>query len=120
MKITLRKVGRSPLKFEKSRDQITLKGFLQYDKDKLVLLDAKLSGILQTECVICGEEFDLEVDEDLKFYISDGVFVDEENSMIDVVEAKGGELDVDELLDSEIELVKSDYHCCEFCEMGED
>ena len=120
MKITLRKVGRSPFNFEKSRDQITLKGFLQYDKDKLVLLDAKLSGTLQTECAVCGEEFDLEVDEDLKFYISDGVFIDEENSMIDVVEAQNGELDVDELLDSEIELIKSDYHCCEFCEMGED
>ena len=120
MKIALRKVGRSPLDFEKKRDQITLKGFLQYDKDKLVLLEAKLKGTLETECAICGEEFDLEVDEDLKFYISDGVFIDEENSMIDVVEAKEGELDVDELLDSEIELIKSDYHCCEFCEMGED
>ena len=120
MKITLRKVGRSPFNFEKSRDQINLKGFLQYDKDKLILLDAKLSGTLETECAICGEEFELEVDEDLKFYISDGVFIDENNSMIDVVEAKDGELDIDELLESEIELIKSDYHCCEFCEMGED
>ncbi len=120
MKITLRKVGRSPLHFEKDRDQIKLKGFLQYDKEKLVVLDAKLSGIVVTDCAVCGEEFELEVDEDLKFYISDGVFIDEKNSMIDVVEAKNGELDIDELLESEIELIKSDYHCCEFCEMGED
>ena len=120
MKITLRKVGRTPLNFEKKLDQISLKGFLQYDKEKLVLLDAKLSGTLETECAICGEAFDLEVDEDLEFYISDGVFVDEQNSMIDVVETQNGELDVDELLKSEIELIKSDYHCCEFCEMGED
>ena len=108
------------MNFEKSQDQVTLKGFLQYDKEKLVLLDAKLKGVLNTECAICGEEFDLEVDEDLKFYISDGVYVDENNSMIDVVEASDGQLDVDELLESEIELIKSDYHCCEFCEMGED
>ena len=120
MKITLRKVGRSPLNFEKKIDQISLKGFLQYDKDKLVLFDAKLSGTLESECAICGETFELEVDEDLKFYISDGIFVDEKNSMIDVVEAKNGELDIDELLASETELIKSDYHCCEFCEIGED
>ena len=120
MKITLRKVGRSPFNFEKNHEQISLKGFLQYDKEKLVLLDAKLNGFVEAECAICGEEFELEVDEDLKFYISDGVFIDENNSMIDVVEAKNGELDIDELLESEIELIKSDYHCCEFCEMGED
>ncbi|SFV59378.1 hypothetical protein MNB_SM-7-83 [hydrothermal vent metagenome] len=120
MKITLRKVGRSPFEFEKEQDQIKLKGFLQYDKEKLILMDAKLSGTLTTECAICAEEFDLEVDEELKLYISDGVFVDEKNSMIDVVEAKDGQFDVDEFLNSEIELIKSDYHCCEFCEMGED
>ena len=120
MKITLRKVGKTPFEFEKKTDTIELKGFLQHDKENLILLDAKLKGNIETECAVCGEEFDLEVDEDLKFYISDGVFVDEENSYIDVVETQNGELDVDELLNSEIELIKSDYHCCEFCEMGED
>ncbi len=120
MKITLRKVGKSPYEFEKTVDDITIKGYLQYDNDKLILLDAKLSGKLETTCAICAEEFELEVDEDLKFYISDGVFADEENSFIDVVEAHNGELDIDELLHSEIELIKSDYHCCEDCEYGED
>ncbi len=120
MKIVLRKVGKSPFEFEKKRDNITIKGYLQYDNDKLILLDAKLTGTLETECSICGDEFELEVDEELKFFISDGVYVDEDNSMIDVVEAQGGELDVDELLHSEIEMIKSDYHCCEFCELGED
>ena len=120
MKITLRKVGKNPFEFEKKLDSVELKGFLQHDKENLILLDAKLSGTIEAECAVCGEEFDLEVDEELKFYISDGVFVDGENNYIDVVEAQNGELDVDELLHSEIELVKSDYHCCEFCEMGED
>jgi uncharacterized metal-binding protein YceD (DUF177 family) len=120
MKITLRKVTKSPLEFEKSLDGINIKGTLVYDTDKLILLEAKLSGNIEIECAVCGEEFDLEVDEELKFHISDGVFVDEDNSMIDVVEAKNGELDIDELLHSEIELIKSDYHCCEFCEMSED
>jgi len=121
MKITLKKVGKSPQSFEKKSDSITLKGFLQYDDgQKLVMLDAKLSGVLERPCDVCGEEFDLEVDEDLKLFISDGVYIDEDNSMIDVIEAKNGEFDVDEFLASEIELVKNDYHCCEFCEMGED
>ena len=120
MKITLRKVGKNPFEFERELEKITLKGFLQHEKENLIHLQAKLSGIVETECAVCGEEFELEVDEDLDFYISDGVFIDEQNANIDVVETSNGELDVDELIHSEIELLKSDYHCCEFCEMGED
>ncbi len=121
MKITLRKIGKSPQNFESAQEGVTLKGTLAFDPTiKLVAMHAKLSGVVETECAVCGEEFDLEVDEDLDLYISDGVFIDENNSMIDVIEAQNGELDVDELIASEVELIKSDYHCCEFCEMGED
>ena len=120
MKIALRKVGKSPLEFEKSIDDINIKGNIVYDNNKLFLFEAKLSGVVEVDCSVCGDEFDLEIDEDLKFFISDGVFKDEENSLIDVVEAQNGELDIDELLHSEVELIKSDYHCCEFCEIGED
>ncbi|NPA66777.1 MAG: DUF177 domain-containing protein [Epsilonproteobacteria bacterium] len=120
MKVTLRKVGKSPFEFERKLQDITLKGYMQYDSNGLILLDAKLTGILELDCAVCGEEFELEVDEDLKFFISDGIYKDEENSLIDVVEATNGELDIDELIHSEVELIKSDYHCCEFCEIGED
>ncbi len=120
MKITLRKVGTNPFEFEKKLDGVELKGFLQRDKENLILLQGSLSGNIETECSICGDEFDLEVDEYLNFFISDGVYIDEENKNIDVVETKNGELDVDELIKSEIELIRSDYHACEFCEMGED
>ncbi len=120
MKITLRKVGKSPFEFEKQLDDITLKGYMQYDENGLILLDAKLTGIIEKQCDVCGEEFELDVDEDLKFFISNGIYKDEENSFIDVVEAINGELDIDELIHSEVESIKSDYHCCEFCEIGED
>ena len=121
MKITLRKIGKSPQNFESARDSVTLKGTLEFDPSlKLIALHADLHGMVETECAVCGEDFDLEVDEHLDLFISDGVFIDENNSMIDVVETSNGELDVDELIASEIELIKSDYHCCEFCEMGED
>jgi uncharacterized metal-binding protein YceD (DUF177 family) len=120
MKITLRKVGKTPFEFENTVDNITIKGYLQYDNGKLILLEAQLQGMLEVTCAICAEEFELEVDEELKFYISDGVYVDEDNTLIDVVETQDGILDVDQLVRSEIEMIKSDYHCCEDCEYGED
>ena len=110
MQITLRKVGKTPLDFEVKSDEITFKGYLQYDANKLILLKAKLSGKLITECDICAEEFKLDVDEDVEFFISDGIYEKDENSIVDVVESFNSTVEIEDLMNSEIELIKSDYH----------
>ncbi|MBN2782232.1 MAG: hypothetical protein JXQ66_03215 [Campylobacterales bacterium] len=115
MIISLRKIGKTPSDFEIQDDKITFKGFLQYDSGNLILLKAKLCGIVNTECSRCGEEIDLEVDEDLKFFISDGLYKDDDNIEFDVVESFNSMVDLNDLLKSEIELIKSDYHICDNC-----
>jgi len=115
MKISLRKVGKTPLDFEVKSNEITFKGYLQYDTDKLILLEAKLSGKVKTECDVCAKDFMLEVDEDIEFFISDGVYQNKEESFLEVVEVYNSTLDLEELLASEIELLKSDYHICDEC-----
>ena len=115
MQVTLRKVGKTPLDFEVKSDEITFKGYLQYDANKLILLKAKLSGKLITECDICAEEFKLDVDEDVEFFISDGIYEKDENSIVDVVESFNSTVEIEDLMNSEIELIKSDYNSCENC-----
>ncbi|MCK4874271.1 MAG: hypothetical protein KAS26_00350 [Sulfurimonas sp.] len=115
MQITLRKVGKTPLDFEVKSDEITFKGYLQYDANKLILLKAKLSGRIITDCDVCAQEFKLDVDEDIEFFISDGIYEKAEESLIDVVESFDSMLDLEELMNSEIELIKSDYNSCENC-----
>ncbi len=115
MKVTLRKIGKTPLDFEVRSDEITFKGYLQYHAGKLILLKAELKGFVYTQCSQCGEDFKLLVDENVEFYISDGVYEDDNNLEIDVVESFDSQADLDELLISEIELIKSDYHSCENC-----
>jgi uncharacterized metal-binding protein YceD (DUF177 family) len=115
MKVMLRKVTKTPLDFEVKSDEITFKGYLEYHKGKLILLKAKLHGSLTKPCDICAEEFRLEVDEDIEFFISDGLYEDDDNTLLDVVESFDGNVDIDELLNSEIELIKSDYHSCDNC-----
>jgi len=115
LKIVLRKVTKTPLDFEIKSNEITLKGYLQYHAGKLILLEADLKGFTDTECSKCGEEFKLSVDEQPKFFISDGIYEDDNSIDLDVVESFESSLDLDELLLSEIELVKSDYHSCENC-----
>ncbi|MBL0708972.1 MAG: hypothetical protein JJW00_07995 [Sulfurimonas sp.] len=115
MKIKLIKIGRTPLDFEVKSNKITFKGYLEYYADRLILLRAKLNGFVKTQCSQCGQEIEVAQDEDIEFYISDGAYDDKQNLEIDVVESFDSQADLDELLNSEIELIKSDYHSCKDC-----
>ena len=115
MKIILRKVGRTPLDFEVKSDEITIKGYLQYDANKLILLKAKLSGKISTDCDVCAEEFKLDIDEDIEFFISDGIYEKHEDALLDVVESFDSTVEIEDLMNSEIELIKSDYNSCKNC-----
>jgi len=115
LKITLRKVTKTPLDFEVKSNEITFKGYLEYHAGKLIFLKADLSGLLIKACDSCGEEFKMPIDEKVEFFISDGVYEDDNNIELDVVESFNGIADIDEILNSEVELIKSDYHSCENC-----
>ena len=115
MQVTLRKVTKIPLDFEVKSDEITFKGYLQYDSNKLILLNAKLSGSLNVECSVCANEFNKTIDEDVEFFISDGIYADESGVLVDVVECFDSTVDINELLNAEVELIKSDYNSCSEC-----
>jgi hypothetical protein len=120
MRIVLRKVTKTPLDFEVISDEIAFKGYLEYYNAKLILLKAKISGTLQKSCDICAQDFNLEVNEDVEFFINDGIFEDDGSIELDVVESLDGNVEIEELLNSEIELIKSDYHSCENCKDSDD
>ena len=119
MKITLRKIGKTPLDFDIKSDEITFKGYLEYHGGKLILLKANLSGLIDTQCNFCGCDIKLPVDENIDLFISDGLYEDDGSIELDVVESFDSTADLDELLNSEIELIKSDYHSCEECKIKE-
>ncbi len=114
MKVTLRKITKIPLDFEIKSDEITFKGYLVYDSNKLILLKAKLSGEIDTECDICADEFKMNVDEDIEFFLHSGVYKGDD-TLVEVVECIDDIANLDDIMISELELVKSDYKCCENC-----
>ncbi|WP_457745383.1 hypothetical protein [Sulfurimonas sp.] len=116
----LRKVTKTPLDFEVKSNEITFKGYLEYHGGKLILLKAKLSGPLEKSCDICAQEFQLLLNEDIEFFVCDGIYEDDGSIELDVVESLDGNADIDELLHSEIELINSDYHACESCQSSEE
>ncbi len=115
MKVALRKVTKTPLDFRVVSDTITFKGSLEYHSGKLILLKATLSGLLEKSCDSCAEEFTMPLNEKIEFFISDGMYEEENDTLLDVVESFDGVIDIDEILNSEIELIKSDYHSCQNC-----
>ncbi|MFA6192408.1 MAG: hypothetical protein WC665_08655 [Sulfurimonas sp.] len=116
MKVALRKITSTPLDFDIKSNEITFKGYLEYHVGKLILLKARLNGLLDIQCNQCGEDFKLPVDEEVEIFISDGIYEDSEDIELDVVESLDSMADLDEILNSELELIKSDYHCCDNCE----
>ena len=115
MKVVLRKVTKTPLDFEIKSDEITFKGFLQYDSGKLILLKANLGGKINTDCDVCADEFKLDVDETIEFYLHSGIYDVANTVLLDVVECLNDIADLDEILNSELELIKSDYNTCKNC-----
>ncbi|WP_297442353.1 hypothetical protein [Sulfurimonas sp.] len=118
MRVVLRKVTKTPLDFEVKSKEIVFKGYLEYHGGKLILLKANINGSLSTSCDICAEEFKLNLDENIEFLISDGLYQDDNSIAFDVVESFDGNVDIEELLNSELELIKSDYHSCDNCKQN--
>ncbi|MDF1878322.1 hypothetical protein JHD46_01570 [Sulfurimonas sp. SAG-AH-194-C20] len=120
MKVILRRVTKTPLDFDVKSNEITFKGYLQYHAGKLILLKANLQGEILTDCDVCAEEFKMPLDEKIEFFICDGIYKDEDSIELDVIESFDGEVEIEELLHSEIELIRSDYHSCDECKHSND
>ena len=113
MNIPFRRITKTPQDVELSSEGVTLKGTLAQKGRGLVILKAHLSGNLQLPCDICAEHFDMALDEEVELLLSDGVFEGSDDEY-DVVEMQDS-IDMDELIHSEIELIRSDYHSCNIC-----
>lgn len=115
MKIAFKKLSSQPLHFEVNRDNALFSGDLILKKSNLAQLNGTITGSISIPCDLCAEEINKSLNEEVAFYLSDGIYEGSETEM-DVVEIDQSTIDMEELLESEIELIKSDYFCCENCE----
>jgi len=104
-----------PLEFDVIVGNLTFKGTLVHKKGKIAQLNGTISGIIQMPCDLCAEIIERDLEEELFFYISDGIISENEDEL-DIVEITTPMIDMEELLNSEVELIKSDYFCCPQCE----
>ena len=114
MQIPFRRITTEPQPFSIQKRGVTISGTLRKGPSGLVLLEAAMQGSLEVDCYRCGESFAIMPDEKVEFLIADGIFHGQDDTY-DVVEMHDGVVDLDEIFDSEIALIESDYHACDKC-----
>ena len=115
MTIPFRRLGSQPLPFELNRDNAHFSGNIILKKSNLAQLNGTITGSISIPCDICAEIIEKPLNEEISFYLSDGIFEGNDEDL-DIVEIENSMIDMDELFRSEIELIKSDYFCCTNCE----
>ena len=113
MKIEFKKISDQDHSLELNIDGLKCVGNFKKESNDIVLLNAKLSGEMESICDQCGDEFDVEIDEDIVLRIVDGYSKIQDD--LDVIECFDSVIDFNDIINSEIESLKSDYYSCEDC-----
>jgi hypothetical protein len=116
MKIEFRKIPLQPSDFELYYDSVKFSGTFSKISPKLVKIEGALQGPCEVECYKCGQSFTKDLDDEVNFLVSDGVYSNksDEEELV-VIETSNHILDFDELLHSEIESFRSEYFSCDTC-----
>ena len=120
MKIPFDKINSFGREFEykSGSTPIILNGKLKKSGYHRVLIEGILKGTIEVNCARCGVEINRDIDENLKFTISDQFI--ETTDDLDIIEFIDGIIDIDYIVDSEINSLKSSYNYCPKCENLDD
>ena len=114
MKIEFRKVPQISKELEIVYNSVKIEGTFCKISQSLVKVDAVLLGNTDIDCCRCGISEIIEVDEELHLLLSDGVYNKDESEYL-VIEVENNLIDFDEIIESELNSIKSDYHICKDC-----
>ena len=114
MKIEFRKVPQTPKELIIEYNSVKIEGTFCKISQSLVKVDAVLQGSTDIDCCRCGETEEIEVNEELHLLLSDGIYKNDESEYL-VIEVEDSIIDFDEIIQSELNSIKSDYHLCDEC-----
>ena len=114
MKIEFKKIPQEKKEFNTSLDSVKIEGTFCSISSSLVKIEASLIGNIEIDCSRCGALDTLVVNEELKLLLSDGVFKGDEDEFL-VIEIENSLIDFDEIIQSEVNSIKSDYLYCKDC-----
>ncbi len=114
MKIEFKKVIRDNTKLSFKQNSLSIDGKCKKLTPSLVEVKLSMIGEIEIDCVRCANTIDLGIDENVELKVCDGYFESEDKDL-DVIECFDGIIDFDQIVNSEIESIMSDYHYCNNC-----
>lgn len=114
MKIEFKKVPNDTKELKTEFNSVKIEGTFCKISSSLVKIEARIFGKTQMDCSRCALVETVDFDEELKLLLSDGIFKGEEDDFL-VVEIENSLIDFDEIIQSEINSIKSDYYLCKNC-----
>ena len=113
MRINFSKIGGTPGTFRYADEGLSIVGTLLKKDRHLVELVAEIEGEVRLECDRCGESFPEKINIPLKLFLTD--LPQRISDNLDTIEFLDGEIDIGEILESEINSFRSSYHYCPGC-----
>jgi len=120
MQIEFRKIPTIKKEFNITLNSVNFLGNFSRISNRLAKIDSQIIGNYDLQCCKCGKNIDYKLDEKQVFILSDGIFSsnDEKENEI-VIEIDNHIVDFNEILNSELESINSDYHICEECKTND-
>eukprot|EP01156_Anaeramoeba_ignava_P003552 Anaeramoba_ignava/a223100_17.p1 GENE.a223100_17~~a223100_17.p1 ORF type:complete len:126 (+),score=11.78 a223100_17:52-429(+) len=116
MKIEFRKVPQTPKEFNAEFNSVKIEGTFCKMSPSLVKIDGKLTGKTSITCARCGQDETVTLDEDINFILSDGIYKSSSEEDDLIIEIEDSLINFDEIIESEISSIQSDYYICSECE----
>lgn len=114
MKTEFKKINFTKKDFSLICNSVKFEGTFCRMSSDLIKVESIFQGNLELTCDRCAQTEEIYLDEKLDFLLSDGPYTKDSSEMI--METKDGIIDFNEIVDSEISSIRSDYFICSECE----
>ena len=103
-----------------NKDEVTLKATLVKKAHHFVVLEGVLSGQIELVCDSCAKSYQYDLNEEVNLILTDLLYKNSQKDLdfeidYDIIEFLDGNIDIDYIISSELNLIKCDYHKCKQC-----
>jgi hypothetical protein len=120
MKIEFAKLPRIENKFEISSNSVKFSGTFCRISGTIARIHSTIVGKYDVECCKCAKTITKDIDENIVYTLSDGsISLKDERENEIIIEIENHIVDFDNILNSELESIKSDYYVCDDCTTDE-
>ncbi|MDR1912667.1 MAG: hypothetical protein LBQ52_10050 [Helicobacteraceae bacterium] len=115
MRVPFSRLGFAPIAVKVAIGEALLEGELKRGSKDLAFFSGRLTGKVRLNCDLCAEEYDCNLNEEIKLALCEGVFDGESEKIEEAIIECEDVIDCKEILRGEIASIKCDYHRCERC-----